>query len=162
VLFLRWAKTTPVPSLAVGQTVVVEGKVLAEATVKVPGTDHDAVYHETVTEEWKKGIRQGRAMWTPMAGDEELTPFWLEDAGGRVWVKPGEQAVRVKGGRDERGEGKRQGTRYVTRYIAPGDVVRVRGVVAQPKPGKKGRVRPGLEIVGTDAEPMIILFRKRG
>lgn len=169
-LFLRFRKTTPVSALAVGQAAIVEGKAVSDASIKVPGTDHDAVYHETVTEEFKAGIRQGRAMWTPVAGDEELTPFWLEDASGRVFVNPlgrsprapSEPAVKVSGGRSERGEGKRRGSRYITRYIAPGDVVRVRGLVAQPKPGKKGRVRPGLEIVGTDAAPMQILFRRRG
>lgn len=134
-----------------------------DAGLKVPGTDLTCVYHETTTEEFKTGTRGGgRAMWTPALHDEELASFWLEDDGGRVFVNPAEGQVSVRGGREERTEGKRRGTRIIARYIAPGDVVRVRGVVATPKPGKKGKVRPGLELRGADGDPLIILWRKRG
>jgi len=158
--FLRFARTTSVPSLAVGQRVVVEGKVVAESRIKVPGTDFDAVYHETLTEEFKAGVRQGRAFWQVASQDEELEPFWVEDSGGRVYVRPEPGRVLVRGGRSDRGPGKRNGTRYVARWIAAGDVVRVRGTVAQPKPGKKGKVRPGLEILGAEADRLVILFRR--
>ncbi|MBI2897460.1 MAG: hypothetical protein HYY06_28130 [Deltaproteobacteria bacterium] len=161
-LLLRFARTTPVSGLQAGSVVVVQGRVVPRKLLKIANTPLDCVYHETVIEEWRRGVRGGRAMWTPAAGDEELEPFEVEDATGRVLVWPEPGQVTVRGGRNERGAGKRGGTRYVTRYIGVGDVVRVRGLVRVPPAPKKGKPRAPIEIAPPNGGKLVVLFRKRG
>lgn len=160
-LLLRFAKTKPVSSLEAGNVVVVEGRVVARGKVKVLGTDVDCVFHDTAFEQWQKGIRGGRAMWTPVRGDQELEPFEVDDGSGRVLVWPEAERVDVRGGREERIAAK-AGGRAVTRYIAPGDVVRVRGLVRVPPTPKKGKPRAALEIGAPEPGKLVILFRSRG
>src|SRR5262245_51244921 len=144
-LLLRFARRTPVSSLHEGAIAVVEGRVVARTSLKVLGTNVDCVFHDTAVEEWKKGVRGGRAMWTPMRGEQELEAFEVDDGSGRVLVWPDEGTVDVRGGRRERLPTRSQ-ARSVTRYIAPGDLVRVRGLVRVPPAPKKGKPRAALEI----------------
>src|SRR6188472_264022 len=102
-LLLRFAKATGVSALEAGKVVVVQGRVVPRQSLKVTGTAIECIYHETVIEEWRKGVRGGRAMWTPASGDEELVPFEIEDASGKVLVWPEPEHVDVRGGRSERG-----------------------------------------------------------
>jgi hypothetical protein len=160
---LRFARTTGVSALEAGQLVVVQGRVVPRKALKVTSTSIDCVYHDTVVEEWKSGVRGGRAMWTPASRSEELEPFEIEDGSGRVLVWPEPERVDVRGGRNERGPGKREGTRYVSRYIAPGDLVRVRGMVRVPAtPRKGGKPRAALELAAPQSGQLVVLFRGAG
>ncbi len=159
-LLLRFARTKPVSSLEAGALVVVEGRVVPRGRAKVLGTDVDCVFHDTALEQWKRGVRGGRAMWTPVRGDQELEAFEVDDGSGRILVWPEEGRVDVRGGREERIVIK-NGGRAVARYIAPGDVVRVRGLVRVPPAPKKGKPRAALEIGPPEPGKLVILFRKR-
>jgi len=158
-LLLRLVRPRAVSSVEPGALVVVEGRVVARKVMKVTGTTVDCVFHDTAVEQWKTGVRGGRAMWTPMRGDQELEPFDLEDASGKILVWPEDQKVDVRGGRAERIPA-RAGARSVTRYIAPGDVVRVRGVARVPPVPKKGKPRAALELAAPEGGKLVILFRK--
>ena len=139
---------------------VIEGRVVPRATVKVLGTDVDCVFHDTALEQWRKGVRGGRPMWTPMRGDQELEPFEVDDGSARVLVWPEAERVDVRGGRQERIQPKNT-IRAVTRYIAPGDIVRVRGLVRVPPKPKKGKARAELEVGPPEQGKLVIMFRRR-
>lgn len=160
-LLLRLVRPKSISSLEPGALVVVEGKVVARKGLKVLGTTVDCVFHDTAVEQWKTGVRGGRAMWTPMRGEQELEPFDLEDASGKILIWPEDGKVDVRGGRSER-IAARAGARSVTRYIAPGDVVRVRGVVRVPPTPKKGKPRAAVELGAPEGGKLVILFRKAG
>lgn len=158
-LLLRLVRPKAVSALEPGALVVVEGRVVPRKVLKVLGTNVECIFHDTAVEEWKSGVRGGRAMWTPMRGDQELEPFEVEDASGKILVWPEADRVDVRGGRSER-IAARNGARSVTRYIAPGDLVRVRGVVRVPPAPKKGKARAPVELAAPDKGKLVILFRK--
>ena len=160
-LLLRLVRPKSIVSLQTGALVVVEGRVVPRTALKVLGTNVDCVFHDTAVEEWKKGTRGGRAMWTPMRGEQELEPFEVEDATGKILVWPEVGTVDVRGGRAERIPA-RSGARSVTRYIAPGDIVRVRGVVRVPPTPKKGKPRAALELGAPEGGKLVVLFRRAG
>lgn len=160
-LLLRLVRPKTISSLQAGAVVVIEGRVVGRTALKVLGTNVDCVFHDTAVEEWKKGIRGGRAMWTPLRGEQELEPFDVEDDSGKILVWPEPDKVDVRGGRSERIPA-RSGARSVTRYIAPGDVVRIRGVVRVPPSPKKGKPRAPLELGAPDGGKLVILFRRAG
>jgi len=158
-LLLRFARAVPVASVQAGNVVVVEGKVVPLAKIKVLGTDIDCIFHDTVVESWQRGVRGGRAMWTPQRGDQELESFELDDGTGRILIWPEADRVDVRGGREDRVQTKKS-SRSVTRYIAPGDIVRVRGMARVPPPPKKGKPRAAIEIGPPDDGKLVLLFRR--
>lgn len=158
-LLLRLVRPKTISAVEAGALVVVEGRVVARKLLKVLGTTVDCVFHDTAVEEFKSGVRGGRAMWTPMRSDQELEPFEVEDASGKILVWPEAERVDVRGGRADR-IAARNGARSVTRYIAPGDIVRVRGVARVPPAPKKGKPRAALELGAPEGGKLVILFRK--
>jgi hypothetical protein len=158
-MWLRFARRTPTASASSG-IVVVEGKVKeGPKTLSIPGSTIRPVFYDLTFESYRAvpGGR-GRFAWMVDRADVQVVPFVLEDDAGRIWVLAERDQVVVKGGWNERGSvGKNATGRYHARLIAPGDTVRVRGEVYQPK---RAPVERGVR--ATRERPLEILYRARG
>ena len=125
----------------------------------IPGSRVRPVFHDTVFESYRAvpGGR-GRFAWMVDRSELQIVPFVLEDDAGQMWIHAEREHVIVKGGWMERGAiGKNAVGRYSARVIAPGDTVRVRGEVYEPR---RAPVNRGLR--ATKERPLEILFRARG
>ena len=158
-MWLRFARRSPTTSAGSG-IVVVEGQVKeAPRTLPIPGSQVRPVFYDAVFESYRAvpGGR-GRFAWMTDRSDLQIVPFVLEDEAGRMWIHAEREHVIVKGGWLERGAvGKNAVGRYHARVIVPGDIVRVRGEVYEPR---RAPVERGLR--ATKERPLEILFRKRG
>jgi hypothetical protein len=157
-MWLRFARRTRTSSVTEG-VVVVEGKVVADRTLSIPGSTTRPVFYDIVYESFRAvpGGR-GRAGWNADRTATQIVPFLLEDEAGRIWIEAESDEVEVKGGRIEIGTtGRNAAGRYNARLIMPGDVVRVRGEVFKPR---KAPVERGLR-AGAD-RPLEILLRQQG
>jgi hypothetical protein len=158
-MWLRFARRTVTTSATSG-IVVVEGKVKeGPKTLSMPGTQVRPVFYDMVHESYRAvpGGR-GRFAWMVDRADVQIVPFVLEDEAGQMWINAERDHVAVKGGWIERGAiGKNAVGRYHARLIAPGDTIRVRGELYEPRraPVERG-VRASKE------RPLEILFRSRG
>ena len=159
-VFLRFARRTPIAKLGAGQTAVIEGRVVADKTLSVPGSDTRPIYFDMVVETYTTGSRgRGRPMWIPSKAEEQVVPFVIEDESGRAWIAAELPATHMKGGwRQTATTGKKGTSRFVARFIAPGDVVRVRGQVTA---ARKTEGAP-LALRGGERAPLVVLFRRRG
>ncbi|HEY3351720.1 MAG TPA: hypothetical protein VGQ83_00605 [Polyangia bacterium] len=157
-MWLRFARRTSTTDAATG-IVVVEGRVVADRTLSIPGSRSRPVYHDTSFESYRTVAGgRGRAAWVVDRKDEQVVPFVLEDDAGRILVSAEREQVVVKGGRREIGSTGRNATgRFLSRMILPGDVVRVRGEVFEPRRAAAPR---GLR--ATRDRPLEILFRREG
>jgi hypothetical protein len=158
-MWLRFARRTPTSSASSG-IVVVEGKVAESGkTLSIPGSQVRPIFYDAVFESYRAvpGGR-GRFAWMVDRADVQVVPFVLEDEAGRIWINPERDHVVVKGGWTERGAvGKNAVGRYHARVIAPGDLIRVRGEVYEPR---RAPVDRGLR--ASKERPLEILFRARG
>jgi hypothetical protein len=158
-MWLRFARRTVTTSASSG-IVVVEGRVKeAPKTLTIPGSQVRPVFYDMVFESYRAvpGGR-GRFAWLVDRSDVQLVPFVLEDEAGRIWIHPERDRAIVKGGWMERGAiGRNAVGRYQARVIGPGDTVRVRGEVYEPR---RAPVDRGLR--ATKERPLEILFRARG
>lgn len=158
-MWLRFARRSPTTSAGPG-IIVVEGRVVeGPKTLSIPGSQVRPVFYDTVFESYRAvpGGR-GRFAWMVDRSDLQIVPFALEDEAGRIWIHPEREHVIVKGGWMERGAiGKNAVGRFHARVIAPGDTVRVRGEVYEPR---RAPVNRGLR--ATKERPLEILFRARG
>lgn len=157
---LRFARRTPVAEAQSG-VVVVEGRVVADdKLIPVTGSDTRCVFLDVSFENFQTGSRgRGRPMWVPKEAAEQIVGFFVQDDSGRVWVHADRADTEVRGGRRERGTtGKKATSRYVARFVAPGDVVRVKGeVVPTNKKGLGDRI-----VKAPSGEKLIVLFRRAG
>jgi hypothetical protein len=136
--------------------VVLEGKVLPQKTLSIAGSQTKPVFFDMTVESFRTA--GGRAGWNVASVDTQITPFILEDEAGQIWISAERDQVVVKGGWMEHGASGQSGrARYSARLIAPGDTVRVRGEVFEPR---RAPVDRGLR--ATEEQPLEILFRKRG
>jgi hypothetical protein len=158
-MWLRFARKTITTSATSG-IVVVEGKVTeAPKTLSIPGSQVRPIFCDMVFESYRAvpGGR-GRFAWMVDRADVQIVPFVLEDEAGKIWIHAERDHMVVKGGWNERGAiGKNAVGRYHARLIAPGDTIRVRGEVYEPR---RAPVERGLR--GTQERPLEILFRSRG
>jgi hypothetical protein len=158
-MWLRFARRTLTTSASSG-IVVLEGKVTeAPKTLSIPGSQVRPVFYDLVFESYRAvpGGR-GRFAWLVDRADLQIVPFVLEDEAGRIWIHPERDQAIVKGGwRDAGTIGRNAVGRYHARLIAPGDTVRVRGEVYEPR---RAPVSRGLR--APKARPLEILFRARG
>jgi hypothetical protein len=98
---------------------------------------------------------RGRFAWMVDRADVQIVPFVLEDEAGKIWIHAERDHVIVKGGWMERGAiGKEAVGRYQARVITPGDKIRVRGELYEPR---RAPVARGLR--ATKERPLEILFR---
>jgi hypothetical protein len=158
-MWLRFARKTSTADAATG-IVVVEGRVVvADRTLSIPGSMRRPVYHDTSFESYRTVAGgRGRAAWVVDRKDEQVVPFVLEDDAGQILISAEREQVVVKGGRREIGSTGRNATgRYLSRMILPGDVVRVRGEVFEPRRAAAPR---GLR--ATRDRPLEILYRRAG
>ena len=141
-MFLKLKRRTDVGNLAQGDDRVVEGKVVAAREMTVPGTSTKCVFYFHLTEAWQHGPRgRGRKMWVPQNVRQKCEGFYLEDGTGRVWIAGDGETMDVQGGAEESGPiGKKGKGRYLARMIRVGDVVRVRGIVDNPRGAEPGDV----------------------
>ncbi|MEK6608817.1 MAG: hypothetical protein AABZ30_14245 [Myxococcota bacterium] len=159
-MWLRFARRTPIAELDSG-VAVVEGRVVAEKRLVIAGSQTRPVWLDMTVEVYTTGSRaRGRAMWIPRKAEQQIVAFAVEDEGGRVWIDATDRSrIAVRGGRREIGSsGKRGTSRYVARFIAPGDVVRVRGEVRAARKGEGA----GKALRPPEGRPLEILFRKAG
>lgn len=156
-MWLRFARKTTTAAAEAG-IVVLEGKVVAEKALSIPGSQTRPIFYDMILESFRAADGRGRAGWNVDRVDLQVTSFLLEDEAGRFWIHVDRDQVVVKGGWNERGVAGRSGlARYSARLIAPGDTVRVRGEVFAPK---RAPVERGLR---APKEGLLeILFRKRG
>ena len=157
-MWLRFARRTRTAAVTEG-IVVVEGKVIAERTLSIPGSTSRPVFYDMVLESFSAvpGGR-GRAGWNADRSVTQIAPFLLEDEAGRIWIEADRDQSVVKGGRIELGTTGRAATgRYNARLIMPGDVVRVRGEVFRPRraPAERG-------LRAAKDRPLEILVRRLG
>ena len=139
-MWLRFARKTTTTAAESG-SVVLEGRVVADKTLSIPGSQTRPVFYDMTVESFRALDGRGRPGWNVDRVDVQIASFILEDDAGRIWISVDRDQVAVKGGWNESGAAGRSGrARYSARLIAPGDIVRVRGEV-------------GL---------LEILFRKRG
>lgn len=140
--------------------VVVEGTVKEGLkTLSIPGSHARPVFYDMVFESYRAvpGGR-GRFAWMVDRSDVQIVPFVLEDEAGRLWINAERDHVLVKGGWIERGTiGKKAVGRFAARTISPGDKVRVRGEVYEPR---RAPVERGVR--ATKERPLEILFRAHG
>lgn len=154
-MWLRFARKTTTAAATSG-TVVLEGRVLPHKTLSIAGSPTKPVFFDLTVESFRAA--GGRAGWNVDGVDIQIAPFILEDDTGQIWIDAERDQVVVKGGWIERGASGRSGrARYSARLIAPGDIVRVRGEVFEPRraPAERG-------LRASDDRPLEILFRKRG
>jgi len=154
-MWLRFARKTTTAAAESG-TVVLEGKVVADKALSIPGSQTRPVFYDITVESFRSA--GGRAGWNVDRVDVQIASFILEDAAGRIWISVDRDQVAVKGGWSETGMAGRSGrARYSARLIAPGDIVRVRGEVFTPRhaPVERGLRAPA-------KGRLEILFRKRG
>jgi hypothetical protein len=153
-MWLRFARKTTTAAAESGR-VVIEGKVVADKTLSIPGSQTRPVFYDAILESFRAADGRGRPAWNVDRVDVKVVSFILEDEAGRFWISVEPDRVVVKGGWNERGGAGR--TRYSARLVAPGDIVRVRGEVFGPK---RAPVDRGLR---APEEGMLeILFRKKG
>jgi hypothetical protein len=160
-VFLWLKGKTKIEALQEGELCVVEGRVVADRELGVPGTQLKCVYYHQIVDKWDRGERgRGRKMWIPIHADEKAEAFTVEDATGRVWIAADAKSLDVSGAAEELGPyGKKGNQRFIARLIRVGDVVRVRGVVGKPmaaEPGELLVMRPGGK-----KQRLEILFKKR-
>jgi len=157
-MWLRFARKTTTAAAESG-SVVLEGKVvLADKALSIPGSQSRPVFYDMILESFRAPDGRGRAGWNVDRVDVQIASFILEDEAGRIWISVDRDQVVVKGGWNERGMAGRGGrARYSARLIAPGDIVRVRGEVFEPRraPVDRGLRAPNEGLLE-------ILFRKRG
>lgn len=158
-MWLRFARRT-VTTAASSGIIVVEGKVReGPKALSIPGSQVRPTFYEMTVESYRAvpGGR-GRFAWMVDRADVQIVPFVLEDEAGQIWIHAEREHVIVKGGWIEAGAiGKKAVGRYRARVIVPGDVVRVRGEVYEPR---RAPVARGLR--ATKDRPLKILFRARG
>ncbi len=156
-MWLRFARKTTT-SQAESGIVVLEGKVIAEKALSIPGSQTRPVFYDMMLESFRAADGRGRAGWNVDRVDLKVESFILEDETGSFWISIDRDQVVVKGGWNERGVAGRSGlARYSARLIAPGDTVRVRGEVFEPR---RAPVARGLRAPKDGL--LEILFRKRG
>ncbi len=133
-MFLRFRRKTRISELHEGLDAVIEGRVVADKELALPGAGTRCVFYEMSTESYGVGARgRGRAMWLPEKFEAKCAEFHVEDQSGRVLVKGGAENLSVSGLRRVSGPlGKRR--RYFARIMQQGDIVRIRGTVSGPVP----------------------------
>jgi hypothetical protein len=126
-MFLRFRKTTKIAELEEGSVAVIEGKVVSDKEIALPGGGAKCVYYEMSSESYRTGARgRGRPMWLPDKFEAKCSGFFVDDGTGRAWVGKDVDGFTVTSSRNEMGQiGKRR--RYSAYLIKNGDVVRVRG-----------------------------------
>ena len=153
-LRLRFARPTPIAALRAG-AVIVEGRIVCDATLALSFAPLPAVAAEWWIESHRR-VAEGRRrpMWVAIDGGARAVDFWLEDATGRVRVEADPEWLRVLRPRHDTGPVRdRRGTRWVARWLASGDRVRVRGLVEVGA--------DGLVLAGSPERPLEILLRRR-
>jgi hypothetical protein len=156
-MWLRFARKTTTAAAESG-SVVLEGRVVADKALSIPGSQTRPVFYDMLLESFRALDGRGRPGWNVDRVDVQIVSFVLEDEAGRIWINVDRDQVVVKGGWNERGVAGRGGAaRYSARLIAPGDIVRVRGEVFEPK---RAPVDRGLRAPKDGL--LEILFRKRG
>jgi hypothetical protein len=118
-MFLSLRKRTPVAELVAGEERIVEGKVVCQRELTVPGTKIKCAWYYLLSEAWQHGPRgRGRKMWVPKNVQVSSEGFFLEDESGRVWVDAGADGAEVSGGTEESDVvGKKGRQRYLARVI---------------------------------------------
>ena len=156
-MWLRFARKTTTTAAESG-SVVLEGRVVADKTLSIPGSQTRPVFYDMTVESFRALDGRGRPGWNVDRVDVQIASFILEDDAGRIWISVDRDQVAVKGGWNESGAAGRSGrARYSARLIAPGDIVRVRGEVFEPR---RAPVNRGLR--APEKGLLEILFRKRG
>jgi hypothetical protein len=155
-MWLRFARKTSTAAAESG-SVVVEGKVVADKALSIAGSQTRPIFYDMTVESFRALDGRGRPGWNVDRVDTQIASFILEDEAGRMWIAVDRDHVVVKGGWTELGASGGGRARYSARLIAPGDIVRVRGEVFQPK---RAPVDRGLR--APDEGVLEILFRKRG
>jgi hypothetical protein len=156
-MWLRFARKTTTVAARSG-IVVLEGKVVADKVLSIPGSQTRPVYYDMILESFRTPEGGRGPGWNVDRVDVQIASFILEDEAGRIWISVDRDQVVVKGGWNEHGMAGRSGrARYSARLIAPGDIVRVRGELFEPRRAPVDRgVRAPQE------GRLEILFRKRG
>jgi hypothetical protein len=152
-MFLSFRKKTDVSSLKKGETSVIEGAVRAAREMVLPADGLKCVFYELMTEVYKKGERgTGRPLWFPEKLERKTGGFFVCDSTGEVYVDCPAENMMIKGGYRTAGFMDKKGRRrFNARLIREGDIVRVRGIVADPSaagspdalsllPNRKGRM----------------------
>lgn len=160
-MFLWLKRKTKIEALRAGDERIVEGRVVPRRELVVPGTQLRCVYYFQHVDKWDRGDRgRGRKAWYPVAAEEKAEGFLLDDGTGSVWVAADGPGLAVAGGVEEGGPlGKKGQQRFIARLVRAGDVVRVRGIVDQPKAAEPGEVL--VLRAGGKRDRLEILFRKR-
>ena len=153
-LRLRFARPTPIAALRAG-AVIVEGRIVCDATLALSFAPLPAVAAEWWIESHRRvAAGRRRPMWVAIDGGARAVDCWLEEATGRVRVAMDPDSLRVLAPRHDTGPLRdRRGTRWVARWLASGDRVRVRGLVEEGA--------DGLVLAGTPERPLEILLRLR-
>ena len=156
-MWLRFARKTTTAAAESG-SVVLEGRVVADKTLSIPGSQTRPIFYDMTLESFRAPDGRGRAGWNVDRVDVQIVSFILEDEAGRFWINVDRDQVAVKGGWNEQGMIGRSGrARYSARLIAPGDIVRVRGEVFEPRRAPVDRA-----LRAPKQGVLEILFRKRG
>jgi len=151
-LRLRLARPTPIAALRRG-VAIVEGRVVADQTLALSFAPLPAVAAEWWIESHRRMVKgRRRPMWVAIDGGSRVVPFWIEDATGCVLIAAEAESLRVHAPRRDVGPVRdRRGTRWIARWIATGDRIRVR---ATAEAGAQGVV-----LTGSADHPLEILRR---
>lgn len=159
--WIRFARPLRVQELAasVGSSVTIQGRIVAERTLSIAGSQARPVWFDMTLETYQTGNRgRGRPMWIPSKAEEQMAPFALDDGTGKIWILAESGGVEVSGAHREVGQvGKRATRRFIARMLIPGDEVRVRGNLGESRRGDP----EGILLRGTVDRPIQILVRRR-
>lgn len=119
--------------LRVGARAVVRGVVVPRDILESGLTGDRCVYYGYTVEEWRQsgmtGIGDG--FWEPVARDEAIVEFYLQDDAGRIIVAPHDARVtRARGHVAQPIDVGVLNQRAFQLLIRPGDTVEVEGIVA--------------------------------
>ena len=139
-MFFRLKKANKISSLTAEAVQVTTGKVVAPATLNIPGTTISCVCYWQMTEVWKQSDRKkGRKMWMPQSARQGCKGFFVEDDSGKIWVPDNGDVLDIRNGWEEGGLMGKKGTqRFVARSIKPGDVIKIRGKVSKSRGAEPG------------------------
>ncbi len=158
-MFLSLRRKTRISDLKPGKVVVIEGEILSNNELSLPGTGTRCVYFDMVTEVYKKGPRgKGRPLWLPLKADRRCAGFMVGEGNEEVWICDDVQAIIVNNGVHEAGQPpKKEFRRYSACMLQKGNRVKIRGLVDEPRQGEPSGV---LVIRPTRRDIIEILRRK--
>ncbi len=130
-MFMALKSPKKIGSLSKGSVHIVQGKVVAEKEVVIPGTSISCAAYWMMTEAWKRPARgKGRKMWIPVDVKQSNPGFFVEDSTGRVWIEHNDDALDIRKGREEGGRlGKKETSRFIARTIKNGDIIKIKGTI---------------------------------